>query len=609
MLLKNSDHTVDANLQKHTGRPLPNGRAGDQTPDPLVLGESVLEIPETTETVVERPFQRPVPVLLGIDGDGRVFRDPNGAPNLYGLNGRPIHLADRADHLPAPLPQFPIKTVEIEDQLEPHFRTVLAIIHMDLVDAGAMLPPVATWTIIAGEQPEQKFGHEHRVPFVARVLVEPDHLVARGFPPDPFPAAIRYGGDGVRPVLVDQVQRPPVPRVDSRADAFEIPVLQDVPPHGIHVFRDELRRRRRRRGRVERVADDVEHVPIAHGDPVGFRGLPGAWREEQETVPVTGEFPLYLIAVSGQLVVMLAGEDLVLDAKDVSRLVVHGEDVDVAPFASDRESVAVHEQIVEHPGVLHALGRIVDEAADHAVMQSVVPVWVHEPCEHVAVTDLGARDPEDIERVEPAHPLAQRLQASGIGEELPERLLVPIDGIVPHSQKHPPFPGKPMPRSSMDGARRSRHPLYRSMTGHIPWEPLPRLLPIEPTCPRPWHPRDGQDREKTGTNKKRGFLERRPPGSPKREHEKKASREPKARPGDPTKYKRRRATLPHPLECSTIAAPGLSYRVRNGTGRLTRAMTTANLTATARKPKESKPACHRWRFGNRLADARQTPIV
>ena len=87
------------------------------------------------------------------------------------------------------------------------------------------------------------------------------------------------------------------------------------------------------------------------------------------------------------------------------------------------------------------------------------------------------------------------------------------------------------------------------------------------------------------------------------------SREPKARPGGPIRLKRRRATLPHPLECSTIAAPGLSYRVRNGTGRLTRAMTTANLMATARKPKESKPACHRWRSGNRLADARQTPIV
>ena len=53
------------------------------------------------------------------------------------------------------------------------------------------------------------------------------------------------------------------------------------------------------------------------------------------------------------------------------------------------------------------------------------------------------------------------------------------------------------------------------------------------------------------------------------------SREPKARPGGPIRLKRRRATLPHPLECSTIAAPGLSYRVRNGTGRLTRAMTTA----------------------------------
>ena len=38
---------------------------------------------------------------------------------------------------------------------------------------------------------------------------------------------------------------------------------------------------------------------------------------------------------------------------------------------------------------------------------------------------------------------------------------------------------------------------------------------------------------------------------------------------------RRRTTLPHPLECSTIAVPGLSFRVRKGTGRLTWAMTTA----------------------------------
>ena len=40
---------------------------------------------------------------------------------------------------------------------------------------------------------------------------------------------------------------------------------------------------------------------------------------------------------------------------------------------------------------------------------------------------------------------------------------------------------------------------------------------------------------------------------------------------------RRRATLPHPVGCSTIAVPGLSFRVRNGTGRLTWAMAAANL--------------------------------
>ena len=40
---------------------------------------------------------------------------------------------------------------------------------------------------------------------------------------------------------------------------------------------------------------------------------------------------------------------------------------------------------------------------------------------------------------------------------------------------------------------------------------------------------------------------------------------------------RRRATLPHPVGCSTIAVPGLSFRVRNGTGRLSWAMAAANL--------------------------------
>ena len=83
--------------------------------------------------------------------------------------------------------------------------------------------------------------------------------------------------------------------------------------------------------------------------------------------------------------------------------------------------------------------------------------------------------------------------------------------------------------------------------------------------------------------------------------------------GNPQRVKRRRATLPHPLECSTIAAPGLSYRVRNGTGRLTRAMTTAK--PRSRNDNQNtwrpfRPLCYEpWRFGNRLADARQTPTV
>ena len=39
---------------------------------------------------------------------------------------------------------------------------------------------------------------------------------------------------------------------------------------------------------------------------------------------------------------------------------------------------------------------------------------------------------------------------------------------------------------------------------------------------------------------------------------------------------RRRATLPRPVGCSTIAVPGLSFRVRNGSGRLPWAMAAAN---------------------------------
>ena len=46
-------------------------------------------------------------------------------------------------------------------------------------------------------------------------------------------------------------------------------------------------------------------------------------------------------------------------------------------------------------------------------------------------------------------------------------------------------------------------------------------------------------------------------------------------PGIQQECLRRRVTLPHPAGCSTITVPGLSFRVRKGTGRLTWAMTTA----------------------------------
>ena len=60
--------------------------------------------------------------------------------------------------------------------------------------------------------------------------------------------------------------------------------------------------------------------------------------------------------------------------------------------------------------------------------------------------------------------------------------------------------------------------------------------------------------------------------------------------GLPVRVVRRRATLPHPVGCSTIAVPGLSFRVRNGTGRLSWAMAAANLGLSAGK-RGFPPAC------------------
>ena len=69
--------------------------------------------------------------------------------------------------------------------------------------------------------------------------------------------------------------------------------------------------------------------------------------------------------------------------------------------------------------------------------------------------------------------------------------------------------------------------------------------------------------------------------------------------GIPVRVVRRRATLPHPVGCSTIAVPGLSFRVRNGTGRLTWAMAAANLLLYG----QTLGSAGLWRPGNRTADA------
>ena len=86
--------------------------------------------------------------------------------------------------------------------------------------------------------------------------------------------------------------------------------------------------------------------------------------------------------------------------------------------------------------------------------------------------------------------------------------------------------------------------------------------------------------------------------NPEEKQKKRGSRS-RSSTGTPNERMRRRATLPHPLECSTIAVPGLSFRVRNGTGRLTWAMAAANLLLYG----QTLGSAGLWRPGNRTADA------
>lgn len=70
--------------------------------------------------------------------------------------------------------------------------------------------------------------------------------------------------------------------------------------------------------------------------------------------------------------------------------------------------------------------------------------------------------------------------------------------------------------------------------------------------------------------KRWGFPERRLHGKPRQE------------------CLRRRVTLPHPAGCSTITVPGLSFRVRKGTGRHTWAMATAKTTINGPDPQKNR---------------------
>ena len=58
-------------------------------------------------------------------------------------------------------------------------------------------------------------------------------------------------------------------------------------------------------------------------------------------------------------------------------------------------------------------------------------------------------------------------------------------------------------------------------------------------------------------------------------------------PGIQQECLRRRVTLPHPAGCSTITVPGLSFRVRKGTGRHTWAMATAKTTINGPDPQKT----------------------
>ena len=155
------------------------------------------------------------------------------------------------------------------------------------------------------------------------------------------------------------------------------------------------------------------------------------------------------------------------------------------------------------------------------------------------------------------------------------RWILPRSDRRLHARRAPATQGKKPPEHIKGGiALRARHLGHRAGCLILG----PRQTSTHPTC-RPRHDPG---------------MRKGPPAQPSRP-EPTIHGEPRSGKGanDPSHHQkdvRRRPTLPHPTECSTIGAVELSYRVRNGTGRFPDAMTAVtrrdNQTPTTTPPQK-----------------------